>query len=188
MAFKDDVESLLKDWHDFSTEWKLISMTMLVASILSLGSLAENVFKFKGFLVVGISFYQELTRPVVEILQIEGYVVDFLVILGLYLSASWRAAVRLKLPLSTVAFNLTSSLGSVFVVGGVLWYSGQYKNGPAHSLVFILLGTIIGDFFLSVRGQAWSQKFGRLRGLFVLLSFFLMCVVAAISDGLTRIS
>lgn len=63
MGIKEDFQKLATSWRKLSTIWKTVLGALLVIQFLSLASIANSVYEFKGFIAAGINFYQAVTEP-----------------------------------------------------------------------------------------------------------------------------
>ncbi len=57
MGFLEDAESLKSKWSSFSFLTKVLLLTLLMTSFLSITSLADHIFKLKGFIVEALNFW-----------------------------------------------------------------------------------------------------------------------------------
>ncbi len=67
MNLYKEIDDLIVLWKKRSTSGKAFLIFAFSLSIMSIGSLADTVFAFKGFIVEGLRFYREVTEPIRQI-------------------------------------------------------------------------------------------------------------------------
>jgi predicted small integral membrane protein len=99
LGFLEDAESLKSKWSTFSLLSKILLLTLLMTSFLSITSLADHIFKLKGFIVEGLNFWLAITSYIVDLLSfidisIQSWQLDFLIVFGIaflpYVSERWK--------------------------------------------------------------------------------------------------
>lgn len=98
MGFLEDAESLKSKWSSFSFLTKVLLFILLVMSFLTITSLADHIFKLKGFIVEALNFWVLIRNYIISVLSfihisIKSWQLDFLLVFGIaffpYVSERW---------------------------------------------------------------------------------------------------
>lgn len=180
MALKEDIEKFKNSWESLSIEWKVILTIMTLIQILTIGSIGDAVYNFKGFLVYGVEFYQTLTDPIfnylltylnLELLNRE--IIDTITWGVLYFGTLWRV---LKSSDNSNYLWRGISIAVVLVV-----CMAFYDNIQKYQLPQLAFGGAIGSLSaLSFVSKSWIP-----------LSIFIVPVIAVaflagVSEGIMR--
>ena len=204
MAFQEDFEKLGETWAELSVTWKVVLGVMLLMQVLAMGSLGDAVFKFKGFIVYGLEFYSTMTEPLLELLvwlEITWFgreLLDNTIFILLFFSSLIRGTthyttaeslpyspnlmltyyLRYEIDLMEIPVYVVSLVVTIAVITITYFVVRAVPN--LEPLWEVILSINIGAVFFS----CW---FGTPR---VAIRFFLpiivVCIVAAISEGLFR--
>ena len=189
MDFYKEAADLRKMWVERSFIGKAILLFSFAMSIMSVGSLASNVFEFKGFLLNGIDFYTKVTAPLRE------YISDF-----------FNINVPITMQDSIVLF--------IIIFGGVIRFDAQEFNRDGwlwvigllvYYFILVILGMLgiqcgleptllifsVSLLMPTIYALTCNKKFKispkeRLLTLYIIGIYFTVAVIAAISEGLSR--
>ncbi|WP_257325286.1 hypothetical protein [Pseudoalteromonas rhizosphaerae] len=99
LGLLEDVESLRSKWSSLSFLTKVLLVICLVTSFLSITSLADHIFKLKGFIVEALNFWIVIRAYVIGLLSfihisIESWQLDFWIVFGIafypYVFERWK--------------------------------------------------------------------------------------------------
>lgn len=77
MALKDDLEAFPKLWKEATPFWKGFLILSTATSIMSLSSIGQDIYAFRGFLYEGVLFYEKhLVVPLAVSLNISSYAIN----------------------------------------------------------------------------------------------------------------
>ena len=183
-----ELQEVEKLWGNRTLIGKLFLLFALFLTFASVGSLADSVFKFKGFLADGLSFYNEITTPARQFLseifhlKISKTKQDAFVIICMY------AGILLRIPIYfdqregvygilSILLAILSTVGSSFVF--------VYLFGPQLGLILVFpMIPFIHELTLSKEFKL--TKVSRLIFLCILMIYFIIACIAAISSGLAK--
>ena len=194
MDEKKDLETLYLAWKDLSLMGKVLFLLPPFFSILSLGSIAGQVYKLKGFMLNAVNAYQNLASFLTSIvaqlihLEVSQKMVDTFIISVLTYKATHLIEVlnirNLGLKFSKLK-NKLLRLSLFFVI-----YISLYRSP---SLVFLLC---TGPIFVAVMASCYQDPLNfrmytsrdEYYSLGYILSVYIVFgILTAISEGLTRI-
>lgn len=204
MSLQDDFEKLLELWKSRSLIGKCLLCIAFGSSVLSVGSIADNVYAFKGFLINALHFYRSITEPAREIINsiinitISAEYFDYIIFLSLFVIMYFRASKLVGVEISDVeaedspavhiaylvAGGLALSLFGYFVIPALIQFFTKFLE-PA---VVLALFTPILPVFLAVfmnRPRRLNLD-DRLTVYFIVGTYFVVAVLAAISEGMFR--
>ena len=69
--FEKDIKLLKSAWGNVSIISKALTIISLLMSFMSIASLADNIFQFKGFIVTGIEFYRVIISKIFLFIRID---------------------------------------------------------------------------------------------------------------------
>lgn len=205
MGLQDDWNELKKMWGNCSLATRIFLAVSFFLSCASVSSLADGVFQFRGFLQTAIEFYRIPIDYIVEVLYINwGWFIppsaaDTFVLICLFEASrikvgggfqkGWLYEIAIITFLAFfimfmeyITYDPTLVIsfapGFLVVMSGIFFYlgfvhpvAGQTKRAPAFKKIEIAPGD--RRMFRLVLGN-------------ILTILFLVAVVAAISEGLTR--
>jgi hypothetical protein len=179
LGIAEDFEGLKSKWSSFSILTKASFLASLILSCLSIASLADHIFKLKGFILEGVRFWSIITNHFVDFfsflnITVHSWQIDFWVVIGLvyipYLSVRW-SVLNLRLKLQNIFLVLTYILFPFYV-------NPYYGIGSAlfiyfSCLILCFLPPKTNDFLVvGLRGISPPIVVG---------------LLAAISEGLSRV-
>ncbi len=190
MPLQEDWNELKKTWSKLSHLGKIISVVSFVITCTSVASLADSIFEFRGFILTGIEFYRSI--------------LDYLQVIGLVISGPKRDVfVAMLLIITGVMKHHDSNTPlflfpySVYIMVVPVVPIGLIFDEPDRALVqAVWMGSIALFQFLVILSYA-IIPFVTKRELpytlsarfilrYILTICFLIAVIAAISEGLTR--
>nr|ABE73745.1 putative cytochrome/quinol oxidase [Parazoarcus communis] len=189
MDIIEEVKDFKKIWANRTPTGKIILAVSFVLSAISIGSLADTVFAFKGFIVEAINFYQHISEPARQYLSdllgvnISRFSQDSLTMLILTIGAQSRIDDSNKKTRSW--FKLTFCLVPLALVG---WLAPKLLLPVMSGEVLVLLMFIMAPFFYAVAVNEKSRiyKSDYQLAAYILLVYFCVACIAAISSGLSR--
>ncbi len=179
MGFKEDFEKLKNTWSKLSIEWKIILSTMTLMQVLSVSSIADSVYKFKGFILDGIEVYRMLTEPLfifihfLGVPSFERWMLDSVIWLSLYFVSLWRSSRFVRNKRNMFIFALSAVMGMF----GVLFYHGSFSDKTAIHILIVLSAII---FTISYIQKTFVPT------VVYAIPFFLASLFAGVSEGLFR--
>lgn len=185
-SLEDDIKQIKKAWPKLSGIARIAMAISVLISVLSVSSIANGIYEFRGFLQTGLELYRVCTAPLGALVEQLGFqrptqveidvlTISLLVLIPFILAVEGWAY---KLPTGVILISLLINLLkddpramwelialSIFVLGGSIHATASdYKDGDGFDL-----------------SQAHQQILYR---IVVTLALFL--VFAAVSEGLTR--
>lgn len=207
MGVKEDYESIRKVWDGCSPLTKILIAAHFLASSLTMASIADRTAAFRGFVTTAVHFYRALTAPVAHRLKISQIDIDSFVLLMVLIVAQWRATSTAKdsfrltpgeyklglwLFMFSLAFRYTTksmakdaaawwylSVVTLLLIWDVMrgWFS-SHSNSKVFKFFYNLFG---------IEAGATKRLQSRLTVSYFGAAFLLFAIVAAISEGLTRL-
>jgi hypothetical protein len=187
---------IIEEAKDFKNLWvkrtptgKIILVVAFSLSAISIGSLADTVFAFKGFIVEAIDFYRSVSEPVRKYLsdilniKISRLTQDALTMLIF----TW--GIQSKIDASNEKQRSWLVLPIWFVLLGFIgWLISKLLLPVMPSEVFVLILFLIAPFLYAFVVNEKSKVYKSDYQLFsyILLVYFCVACIAAISSGLSR--
>ena len=205
MGILEDYKSVCTSWKELGPLSKVLGGCTVLLAGLSIASVADATFKFKGFIQTGIKFYQSITEPLRSMLnqllwfEIPEQIFHLLVLVTVGVSATIRASagnemrkqildafitVRLILmcPLLLKSlFNIDSNyipLGVAVMFPFLLWF--------IYGFIMQLTRDISNVIEPEDRSIKTLRHVHRLAATYVLTSYLLVCIIAGVSEGIFR--
>jgi hypothetical protein len=205
---KEDYESLRKVWEGCSPLTKILIAGHFLATSLSMASIADKTAALRGFVTTTVHFYRTLTAPVAHRLKMPQIEIDSFVLLMILIVAQWRATITAK-----DRFRLTSGEYKLalwlFVFRVVFRYTTKSMNQDVATawwclscVTLLLLWDAMRGWFSSRPNSKASDFIAKIFGIeasdtkrlqsrltvsYFGAAFLLVALVAAISEGLTRL-
>ncbi|EPJ43756.1 MAG: hypothetical protein OFPII_39780 [Osedax symbiont Rs1] len=177
MGVPEDVEGLKGHWPTLTLASKIFFSALIAIQFMSIASLADNVYKFKGFMAEAVIQWHKVTLQLVDVfnLNVEIWYLDYWTVTFLamvpYLIARWKIInLRLKI---THLFMLPTNLLLPFYFE----YSGHFFVFTA---CFIYISVLIAVFWPPL------DKKVAIIGFQMILPPILVAIVAAIAEGWSR--
>lgn len=192
MDLYNDFEDLKKFWRQRSSAGKAFLMLAFMFSILSFGSVANSVYEFRGFIVTAMNFYLFVTEPIrtwistFVHMEIPRSVFDGIIIFALYFGAFFRAvAVYSASEVRPRWVTVTILIVGLIPIGWAL--------NKLHELIgvfsyYAALPLLPIYYALAVNKTGRLGREDRFTILYILSVYFAVALLAAISEGLTRIA
>lgn len=195
MSLKDDFEKLKEKWAALTLGWKIILSIMMISQALSIASIGDSVFAFKGFIVQGIEFYHWVTDPIVamlpKLISLTRKEFDACALLLLYYGSFFKMMIAhsdfegdaLRSVLSLILTGLCCVGVVVFAIhlGGA-----SYVIAIVVAFICFSLSHILSEKILS--SKLFQQSAAEHRSVLMYMSIPVIIVlfIAAISEGLFR--
>lgn len=188
MGIAEDFYGLKGQWSRFSRTTKVVFILSFALTILSVGSIADSVFRFKGFIVYGIEFYHSLLEPVGLFLsrvlwfEIDKHDLELCVLVGI--------CIRVAL-INDSEIVKRSGLGQLIPAFGylfVLWSFAFILDLIMEYTIAILISYPLATFalgFLENKNNRVTPMMLVKVGYFLIVYLVVACI-AAISEGLAR--
>lgn len=158
---------------------RVIFSISFALSFLSIASLADSVYKFKGFILETVNFWREITRPILEFilqldLPIETWQFDYWVLVSItflpYTVVRWRSL--------TLADKLISSFFCM------AYFIFPFLLSEKTLLLSVVFGVYL--IYLVCFFGPWRTPASLLIGFRMLSPPVLVAILAAISEGIAR--
>lgn len=203
-------------WQEKSAFGKLLASASMVMAILSLGSLSEQVFAFKGFYLDAIIFYRVCTQPLHDFFMTIGLEihVDSLVFLLIVFPAILREFFSLMVTEGSWLLAVIVVLFCILMIVILAVYAPMDSVLPWFSIpiCMYLIGLGYGPGWFDGSGwepkrtiwmsdERWAKKLEEYEkdqeevrraflniGHYIVSIYLLVAVIAAISKGLMRVS
>ena len=195
MALREDLQALTQLWVEGSVLARVFSGASLLLSALSLGSLADAVFQFKGFVAQALDVYRALTATIIEWMRIYFDIeitqmwFDATVVGILCVSSVVRSAVGLG---ENRFFAFYAAIGIALVVvqaGFLLTVFTSTTFGSSIGTVVGLAITLPSVLLMFAYGSRNHSDFSmacKIACINVVGLYLLVAVVIAIIEGATR--
>ncbi len=184
MGLYGDLEETKRVWKNASWQTRLIVLVFLFLTVSSITNVADVVFKWKGFILDGVVFYQMWIRDPIatalSFIKIPPNIVDLLIPCSMALSMSIKVDKGSEERSWGHTFLL---MPLMFIVGFILVYiSESYFPEQKPFLILVSFIVVLGLVykFNPTERKSYFYIFGGVL-LFILL-------LAAINTGLTRTS
>jgi hypothetical protein len=197
MGLQDDRDELKKMWSKCSLAAKIFLVVSFFLSCASVLSLADGIFQFRGFFLTAIELYRIPVNYFVEVVNSYWGIVVKPSTVDMFVLNSLLAASFLK----TLNVFFESTLTRyVFIVIFVMfvtildyqdWNLGDAPrpdNLPYYFYAVLLASLSISGFLMPGKTEVARQtaSIHRLAVGYILTILFLVAVIAAVSEGLTR--
>jgi hypothetical protein len=189
VGIAEDFYGLKNQWSKLSFLTRIVFVFSFALSLLSVGSLADSAFNFKGFIIYGIEFYNAVTEPIKVLLsnifqiEIDRIVFDFFLLLLIWVRVSFLEDENIDERGGWVVYFLALIAVGVFsFIFGLIFRPllGYLLTG----MILLPILAILYETFINK--ELRITKLGLLKaGYFFLIYFFVACI-AAISEGLSR--
>lgn len=188
MDIYKEITDLKEMWAGRSLVGKALLLFAFTLSVISVGSLADTVFAFKGFIVLGFDFYRELTEPIRRYIskifsfEISQFTQDVFLLFSFWAGSIWRFDVEdpqregvfwiigflVFLAASISAFNLVAYISNKYIAIIIVFPLAPLLHGVTCNKSFVI------------------GAHNRICTYFMIGVYFFIACVAAISEGLTR--
>ncbi len=214
MAIQGDFNALRNSWSELSLVGKLFFGGSFLISASAIASVADFIFKLRGFISHGIEFYRSTTAPAVEILkgwtgiELEQYQADLCVFFTLALGSYVRAAYVMKEPRGFIRNILFIWGAAIMLIVADLHIDSPWIVVPIRLIPFLIPFLLIAfPLFLKAMAGATnfraykemfeghhvanfamrrSYQFAKLAALNIVAVLLFVAIIAGISEGLTR--
>ncbi len=187
MGLKADFDELIDEWGEKSLLSKVILGVSFFVTLSSITSLSDTVFKWKGFILEGITFYRTYIsihfRSFAEFLGLsyDVYFIDFYIINMLVFVIPSIRTVFLAYAFDQVGRrdNLIGFLSIYWTFVLLYFFNGKYFYWNTALITQMIVYSLAGVAYL------WSR--GQLIKAFVpsILALTIVLILAAINSGLT---
>jgi hypothetical protein len=192
MGLKADLQEVAMVWR--RSPWRIKTFLALSAFLASgsIASLSDTVFRWKGFALDAILFYQlYISEPIRNLLQVifvntkvSAGAIHLVILSSVYLSANVRVA-SFAVPAarcrSVASSAISSYLGSIIALIIGVFYSRLELSGEVATSVFAASALCASIPYWRIGGAARILWFTNL-----LFPFVLVGLIAAIMGGLMR--
>lgn len=200
MGLQDDWKELKGAWGNLSALGKVVSVTSFAGSVLSIASIGDSVYAFRGFIGNTLDYYRTIFEPFrgaleaamaceISELTADLLVADVLVtgsLLRAFTIFGGRAESGPSLAagqcIGVAACGLLVGTGILASASGVLEVWG-YVISFVNAFVLIIL-----CFFPENEVGSGVSRVARLSGTYVCFIVLSVAILAAISEGLTRVA
>ena len=181
MLSKENIKKYYNVWNDLPFLFKFINGALLLSQAMSIASIGERVYEFKGFIIHGIKFYHEMTAPIIHVFNLLGLqffdrqLFDSVIWISLYIAITFKASKYIpdKKYLGTTITGLFFSLIIVLVI---------IKLDPsAVNSLNVFSGILFMVTYFSFVSKSWLPLF------FFFLPFVLVSCISVISEALVRV-
>jgi len=208
MGIQGDFNELKKAWSSFSPLTKVFFGAIFFGSCLSVSSIADGVFKLRGFIVTAIDFYHSLVQPLTAF--IAEYVgldlgqgqVDGIILMTLITTSIIRVN-RVRGPRDVKA-DIMQIISWGSMMGGIIFLddgSGRVSRILISCFVIIILLAVVYPrmvFKVAEVASLGKRQYGRRDELYFIRGYKLavinilavslfVAVVAGVSEGLSRV-
>jgi hypothetical protein len=204
MGMLQDYAAMRKAWSSFTPLTKLFFAASFLVTTMSIASLAEDVAKFRGFIVTAVVFYRGLTRPLARMLDVRQMTVDVYVLMLVIIGAQFRATLVAKdrhLP-RRGEFRLIALVVATIGAAKFLARSADEQTRSGVALLAALLLILLWDgvrayvdpgktefrrkllHFLGIEDDETKRLQSRLQLSYIGAAALLVALIAAISRGL----
>lgn len=188
MSIKGDIEELKNTWPLLSPLTKIFLVASLCVSALSVSSIADSIFKFRGFLRVGIDFYREFVAPIFSLLfEYLGLVFDAAIIDNfVFVTFISATLIRTAFVYRAGWFSISINLFVWFTYVYLIFQTKPQSLGIVFGfLTAIVLLAILPSLLGNLRKTKTASVY-RISVLNIIATMLLVCIVAAISEALTK--
>ena len=190
MGIKDDFEGLTQTWKTLSAPIKVFLAANFLVSSLSIASISDSIFKFKGFIKAAVEFYQLCTGMVLGFLTKYVYIdlvqvqIDVIILFLLFGGAFYRSLIKYNVGGRVKYWSGYTVFLSIYIVvmaapgTGIEMIIGYFFSIMILATIYPLLhSNIVSSKIVAINKAAL---------LYIYAIFIFIGVVAAVSDGLSR--
>ncbi|WP_053159115.1 hypothetical protein [Pseudomonas sp. P1.8] len=192
MGLKGDWDEAKKMWSNSSLLMKLIITVSLFVNIGSIASLSETIFKWKSFILEGLSFYHDyIADPVTQTLNLIGLHysrtdINVLFLISLYAGSYFRAVGTRELWRDFKSKPISNSLVYLCFTG-VYIYPGLFEGDSITYFILLIYVIAIIASLVSIYKNRKDDPDTAIRFLFVpLTSLLVVMIFGAINSGLLK--
>ncbi|AUP81420.1 hypothetical protein [Flavivirga eckloniae] len=184
MSFKSDFDEYISDFKKYPFWLKIVLGVMLLATVSSIASISDIFFNWKGFILEGLESYRKcINRPIRVVAENLGVIipekkVDELILLQLI----YLPYIRMELLNFIKHKNLLILFIGALLIHIYLMY--DILSGGINMFIFTPI-YVIYIMIGSKKNELIKKHILRLY-IPVLIGLFLVCLLAAINEGLTR--
>lgn len=186
MNYKEEIEKFQTAFNAMPIYGKLLIVGQFLISFMSLASLSQNIIEFYGFLAEGVNFYRTITQ-----FLFQHFISNF----GLI--QSQLDAILLLSIITTTLIIYQVKNDPLFIIFDIsYWFiiSCEIIKSPSERAFYPVIATILVVactallplMFFKLRANRGAMVYHR-ASISLILIFFSICVVAAISDALAKI-
>ena len=192
MGIKSDWEEARKLWASSTILMKLLILISLFITTSSIASLSETVFKWKSFILDGVTFYHRcMVDPTAQPLSSAGLQysrvdVNVLFLVSLYAGSYFRAIGITELWSDFKSKPISEGAVYLCFLSVYIWPGITKGNGVSYSILAVYSIALIYSFVIVVRGKRDDPE-TFLKFIFIpLFSISLVLLLGAISSGLSK--
>lgn len=185
MGIQSQIEEWRAQWNRGSFEKKVVVIASIFIAVGPVASLSDKIFEFRGFMRDGILLYEEFIRYPLMILlsslfkiQLSSMHFDFLVWLGLVCGAQYRSHLMVN-DYGRATGTVLAFVISVALTINVLTGNEKPLSPTETTIVF-------GAYFICIWFMSTNVKNKSVFYFYVLFPLFIVCVLGAISNGVSR--
>ena len=188
-------------WKELSLPSRVVVGMSALFALLSVGSLADAVFEFKGFILTGIAAYNYVVDPIRQVLRTEYFAfdVDMFVLISttyaaLRISVKRRRVIPGRMGLDPPAFFALFWYLMIVGILNLIILLTLRMTMPEFPTNIVQLGFILATpivFFLSARWAFFTERVRGVLGMsaqYLFVIYIVFFVLAAVSEGLTRVT
>ena len=159
MGIKSDWEEARKLWASSSILMKLLILISLFITTSSIASLSETVFKWKSFILDGVTFYHRcMVDPTAQLLSSAGLQysrvdVNVLFLVSLYAGSYFRAIGITELWSEFKSKPISEGAVYLCFLSVYIWPGITKGNGVSYSILAVYSIALIYSFVIVVRGK-----------------------------------
>lgn len=196
MGLADDFNGLKALWGNLSPIAKVFLGASFLLTALSIGSLADAVFEFKGFVVGALAGYRAVVAPIIDKLEISQQVFDLVVAVTLLAAAQDRARYReltenVEIDIRIITTFILFAVVFYLLFLGVVVFVASFTGYVVATVFFAITWPtvmIVRPFIKRIFRPNFSKDdvLDLRAGMYILSIYVFVAVVAAISEGLAR--
>lgn len=181
-----DIREIANTWGELSPIGKVTTITLSLLSLMSIASISDSVYQFKGFLASGVDLYRAITllvfSPLLEVIDLElsQSQIDSLVVLSIGCGASINESLKTDFP-SLIIVDL-------FFISVAGFLAINLTSGTEYFTAGIILAWAAMGFAPIALPSLPVYNPQNYRNIIQNLAFYflIVCILAGISEGLSR--
>lgn len=199
MGMRGDFNDLKEAWSSFSLLTKIFLAGSFLTSSLSLASIADSVFKLRGFIEMAIAFYHSLVEPLTALIAeyigldlVQGQV-DGIILVTIITTSFIRVNRILGVTKETFFWVClwVAWVGLIIIIDDGSGFPSIFMSGFYMTMIFLVgLLSAVNPIWIGMFLPQFSPRdvvVFRLTAINILAVLIFVAVVASISEGLTRV-
>ena len=174
MGFVDDFKRYKYYWENFSTGTKIFLTISFIWQIISLSSISDSIFRFRGFISIIIDFYHDLLSPIIKWLNTIGFEtlnqidVDIIILFLIFFNA-------IQIQTSKIIHTLPTALTLLAGIIVIFLYEVTADTVKYFGMFFSII--VLFELFLNNNKRSFAMAFSFFTP--ILITLFILTISEA---------